>query len=185
MSQSISPVQFAKPEDLVQQSNLALYLLLRWLGSVIDLIALGVLVAAPFAIHAVVPDYVHGNPAYVATIFIWVAAAILYFPVGEAFWGRTLGKLLTGLVIIDRAGRPPGFGKALLRTLLRLIEINPFLLGGIPAALAVLASQHRQRLGDMAASTFVVRNKHLKMAMTGVPFPNLSGAGAPPRPMRP
>src|SRR5262249_61664345 len=108
MSQSISPGQFAKPEDLVQQSNLAFYLLLRWLGSVIDLIALGVLVAAPFAIHAVVPGYVHRNPAYVATLFIWVAAAILYFSVRQAFWGRPRAQLLTGLAIIYRGGRPPG-----------------------------------------------------------------------------
>jgi len=184
MSQGISPVPFVKPEDLVQQSNLVFYLLLRWLGCWIDLVVVLLLVLAPAVIapasRGVVPDYVLG-----AALLIGLAVAILYFPVGEAFWGRTLGKLLTGLVIIDRDGRPPGIGRALLRTLLRLIEVNPLLMGAIPAAIAVLASQHRQRLGDMAASTFVVRSKHLKMARTGVPFSNLSGAGAPPRPMRP
>jgi len=169
MSQGISPAPFVKPEDLVQQSNLAFYLLLRWLGCWIDLAVVLLLVLAPAliapAIRGVVPDPVLG-----VTIFIGLAVAILYFPVGEAFWGRTLGKLLTGLVIIDRDGRPPGIGKALLRTLLRLIEVNPFLLGGIPAALAVLASENRQRLGDMAARTYVVRSKHLKEARIGAAF---------------
>ena len=185
MSQGISPVPFVKPEDLVQQSNMALYLLLRWLGSVIDITVVLLLGIAPVFFRVVAPDSVAGNPVYQVIIFIGLAVAILYFPVGEAFWGRTLGKLLTGLVIIDRDGRRPGIGKALLRTLLRLIEVNPFLLGGIPAGLAVLASQHRQRLGDMAARTYVVRSKHLRMARTGVPFPNLRGAGAPPRPSAP
>jgi len=185
MSQGISPVPFVKPEDLVQQSNLAFYLLLRWFGCWIDLAFVLLLVLAAPIIGNVVPSDVRANPAYQATIFIWLAAAILYFPVCEAFWGRTLGKLLTGLVIIDRDGQPPGIGKALLRTLLRLIEVNPFLVGGIPAGIAVLASQHRQRLGDMAARTYVVRGKHLRMARLGAPFSNLSGAGASPRPMRP
>src|SRR5215468_1016709 len=170
MSQGISAVQFAKPEDLVQQSNMALYLLLRWLGCTVDLIVLLLLVIAPVILHDVVPDYVLDNVVYQATMLITLAVAVLYFPVGEAFWGRTLGKLLTGLVIIDRDGRPPGIGKALLRTLLRLIEVNPFLLGGIPAGITVIASQNRQRLGDMAARTFVVRSKHLKEARIGAAF---------------
>jgi len=170
MAQGIAAVGTVKPEELVQQSNLAFYLLLRWLGSVIDIIVLGLLVAAPLIIHSIGPDYALGNTAYHVLFFILLAGAILYFPVGEAFWGRTLGKLLTGLVIIDRDGRPPGIGKALLRTLLRLIEVNPFLLGGIPAALAVLASENRQRLGDMAARTYVVRSKHLKEARIGAAF---------------
>jgi len=157
-----------KPEELVQQSNLVFYLLLRWLGCWIDLVVVLLLVIAPVfapSLRGVVPDYVLG-----AALLIGLVVAILYFPVGEAFWGRTLGKLLTGLVIIDRDGRPPGVGKALLRTLLRLIEVNPLLMGAIPAAIAVLASEHRQRLGDMAARTFVVRSKHLKEARIGAPF---------------
>src|SRR5262249_55256728 len=107
MSQGISPAPFVKSDDLVQQSNLAFYLLLRWFGCVIDLAVVLLLVLAPAligpAIRGAVPDPVLG-----VTIFIGLAVAILYFPVCEAFWGRTLGKLLTGLVIIDRTGGRPG-----------------------------------------------------------------------------
>src|SRR5262249_5843402 len=46
MSQGISPVPFVKPEDLVQQSNLAFYLLLRWFGCWIDLAFVLLLVLA-------------------------------------------------------------------------------------------------------------------------------------------
>jgi len=184
MAQGIAAGRIVKPEDLVQQSNLAFYLLLRWFGWWIDMVVVLLLVLAWPILRDVVPNHILDNRAYQATILIWFAAAILYLPVCEAFWGRTLGKLLSGLVIIDRDGRRPGIGKALLRMLLRLIEANPLLMGGIPAGIAVLASQHRQRLGDMAAQTYVVRSKHLRMARLGATFPNLSGAGAPPRSMR-
>ena len=39
--------------------------------------------------------------------------------------------------------------------------MNPFLIGGIPAAIAVMASNNRQRLGDMAAQTYVIPKKEL------------------------
>jgi uncharacterized RDD family membrane protein YckC len=47
----------------------------------------------------------------------------------------------------------------MVRTLFRLIEVNPILVGGIPAGIAVLMSAHKQRLGDMVASTYVLRDR--------------------------
>jgi len=43
----------------------------------------------------------------------------------------------------------------------RLVEVNPLLLGGLPAGIAVAMSRRRQRLGDMLAGTYVVRRKDL------------------------
>jgi uncharacterized RDD family membrane protein YckC len=37
-----------------------------------------------------------------------------------------------------------------------LVEANPLLLGGLPAGIAILASERNQRLGDLAAGTLVV-----------------------------
>jgi uncharacterized RDD family membrane protein YckC len=37
------------------------------------------------------------------------------------------------------------------------VEVNPLVVGGLPAAIAVGMSHNRQRLGDMLAHTFVVR----------------------------
>lgn len=44
---------------------------------------------------------------------------------------------------------------------MRLVEVNPFLLGGIPAGIAVALSTYNQRLGDMLAGTYVVVTKKL------------------------
>ena len=88
-------------------------------------------------------------------------ALVAYYWVGEAIWGRTLGKLVTGLKVVNKYGNPPGFGSALVRTFFRLIEVNPFLIGGIPAGIFVLATPKRQRLGDLVANTYVLPVKDL------------------------
>ncbi len=80
---------------------------------------------------------------------------------GEGLTGRSLGKLLTGTVVVTEAGQVPGIPRAIVRTLARVLEANPFLLGGLPAGIVVLNSAHGQRLGDMAAKTYVVLAKDL------------------------
>lgn len=79
-----------------------------------------------------------------------------YFFLCEALWSRTPGKYLQGLVVVDPSGGRCGWRRALVRTLLRLVEANPLLFGGLPAGLVILASKRNQRLGDLAAGTLVV-----------------------------
>jgi uncharacterized RDD family membrane protein YckC len=83
---------------------------------------------------------------------------IMYFVVLEALWSRTLGKWFQGLVVRKLDGRPCDWKAALIRGALRLVEVNPILLGGLPAGLAIIASARKQRIGDMLAGTLVVRN---------------------------
>jgi uncharacterized RDD family membrane protein YckC len=79
-----------------------------------------------------------------------------YFFLCEALWSRTPGKYLQGLMVVDPSGGRCGWRRALLRTLLRVVEANPLLLGGLPAGVAILTSKRNQRLGDLAAGTLVV-----------------------------
>jgi uncharacterized RDD family membrane protein YckC len=81
---------------------------------------------------------------------------LCYFFISEALWSRTPGKYLQGLMVVDPSGGRCGWRRALLRTLLRVVEANPLLLGGLPAGVAILASERNQRLGDLAAGTLVV-----------------------------
>lgn len=72
----------------------------------------------------------------------------------EGIWGRTVGKLLTGIRVVAATGDPAGFGRILGRTLFRLLDgIGGYLLG----FLVVVSSSRRQRLGDLVAGTLVVR----------------------------
>jgi uncharacterized RDD family membrane protein YckC len=63
------------------------------------------------------------------------------FFLSEALWSRTPGKYLQGLVVVDPSGGRCGWRRALLRTLLRVMEANPLLLGGLPAGLVIVATR--------------------------------------------
>jgi uncharacterized RDD family membrane protein YckC len=90
---------------------------------------------------------------------LWVLAGVafpLYFWLAQAFWGRTIGMRAFGLRVVTTAGRRPGVLATLLRTVLMAVDWLPafFLLG----ALLIWFTPRRQRLGDLAAGTVVVRS---------------------------
>lgn len=123
-------------------------ILRRWGGAWIDFVAMALILFAPIVLL--------GWWKSVAGVVIGCAAVLAYFPLTEGIWGRSLGKLVTGTIVVDADGNPPGAWRAIVRTLLRFIEVNPFLVGGVPAGVSVLVTKHRQRLGDLAAGTYVV-----------------------------
>ncbi|HYE45122.1 MAG TPA: RDD family protein [Caulobacter sp.] len=129
-------------------------LLRRWGGCWIDFILLAAVVFLPVLPFSDTPPD--------AVVYASLAAAVAYFPVTEGLWGRSLGKLVTGTVVVRADGRFPGIGRAAVRTLLRLIEVNPFFLGGLPAGIVLLCNQERRRLGDFAAGTYVIPVSELK-----------------------
>lgn len=130
----------------------------RWLGCWIDII--GALACLG------IPDWILGNALYQKTLAVWLLLALAYFIVPELLWGRTLGKLLTGTVVVNERGGRPGIGQVLIRTVFRLIEVNPIIAGGIPAGIAAAVSKRKQRLGDMAANTYVMYARDLAKIAT-------------------
>ena len=69
---------------------------------------------------------------------------------------------MQGLVVVSVDGNRPKLKAHLVRTLARLFEANPFLLGGIPAGIAIVSSDRKQRVGDLLAGTVVVSKRVLK-----------------------
>jgi len=90
---------------------------------------------------------------------VLVLTYLLYFFIFEMFWSRTPGKFLQGLVVRNIDGTRCSLKAHLIRTLARLLEANPILLGGIPAGIAIFASDRKQRIGDSLAGTVVVSRK--------------------------
>lgn len=82
-----------------------------------------------------------------------------YFFILEGLWGRTLGKYFQGLIVRRLDGSRAGWGAALIRTIMRIIEVNPALFGALPAGLVLISSKRKQRIGDMLAGTIVVSEK--------------------------
>jgi uncharacterized RDD family membrane protein YckC len=82
------------------------------------------------------------------------AIPFVYFTLLEGFFGATAGKMLLGLRVVQLDGSPITWREAVVRNLLRPIdEIVLYLVG----AIAIWASPRKQRLGDRAADTVVVR----------------------------
>jgi uncharacterized RDD family membrane protein YckC len=103
-------------------------------------------------------------PGGLSGIARWVIAAVgylAYFLIQEGLWHTTLGKTAFGLVLVRLDDRPVGWGAAGWRTALRIVEVNPLLVGAIPAVLTAIRSKRKQRLGDMLAGTVVVRRRAL------------------------
>jgi uncharacterized RDD family membrane protein YckC len=91
-----------------------------------------------------------------AWLAVFLAVALGYYFVLEAWAGQTLGKRLFGLQVQRAGGTRPSVGAVALRTLLRIIDWLPLLyLAGFITVLATGA--RRQRIGDLAARTVLAR----------------------------
>jgi uncharacterized RDD family membrane protein YckC len=85
-------------------------------------------------------------------LFVNLVVYLAYFVVFEGLSGRTLGKMLWDIEVVRAEdGGPPGLGRAALRALMFLA------VDGLAGVFVILASSRHQRLGDMAASTLVIR----------------------------
>lgn len=96
-------------------------------------------------------------PMFIAVALILTFGELLYF----TFWeivsgGRSIGKIVIGLRVVEVDGRPLTFRSSLIRNLLRIADTLPsnYALGLV----AIVLSDRNQRLGDHAAGTIVIRS---------------------------
>jgi uncharacterized RDD family membrane protein YckC len=89
-----------------------------------------------------------------------------YFTLFEAFWnGRTPGKRVARIRVIQRSGRPIGIFESMARNFVRYVDQIPFFYA-VGVITMFLTSQH-QRLGDLAAGTLVVREREQEAPLWG------------------
>jgi len=87
---------------------------------------------------------------------IVVGTYLAYYLIQEGLWSTTLGKRLLGLRVAHLNGADCGWAGAAIRTVTRVLEVNPLVLGVLPGGLVVAFSKRHQRLGDMLARCVVV-----------------------------
>ena len=85
-----------------------------------------------------------------------IVAYLGYYFVSEVAFSSSLGKWLNGLRIENLDGNRCSIRQAAIRTVTRLLEVNPIFLGGLPAAARILWTRKKQRFGDKWAGTLVV-----------------------------
>lgn len=87
---------------------------------------------------------------------------LAYYVVMEGTIGATVGKLVFGIRVRMADGSKASMGASLIRNLLRIVDAIPYLIPYLLAAILVWTSPTKQRLGDRAAKTVVVKASALK-----------------------
>ena len=88
----------------------------------------------------------------------WMLLAYVAFSFTEGRWGGTPGKWLLGIRVKRLDLTPCGFGRALVRNLLRIVDLFFTYLVGLPVVGGMLTEKF-QRIGDLAARTVVIRSR--------------------------
>jgi uncharacterized RDD family membrane protein YckC len=137
----------------------------RIVAVIIDTIIVGVvafILALPFGVLAMLNPMAYANPmlaAQVAAASLAVSGLSLLIFVGyytyfEGTTGQTIGKKIVNIKVVKENGKPMTYMDSLVRTILRVVDgIGFYLIGFI----VILASEKKQRIGDMAARTLVVK----------------------------
>lgn len=155
----------------------------RFLALAIDLLLQTIVAAIIFFSAAYLESRLHPavsakwlNSFGIAIVIVTTFAIFFgYFIIFEALRdGRTPGKQIMRVRVVRDGGYAVDFGSALIRNLIRILEMA---LGFYAiSAVAALASPENKRLGDMAAGTIVVREGR---AQSLVQIQEASDASAP------
>ena len=103
----------------------------RFLNYIIDVIAFYILfilfslVAGIAFAYSYPGEGIEGATGF--TLILYMGSFItfcIYYTLLEGSRGRTLGKLITKTKVVSEAGKPISYGKAFIRTLIRLIPIE-------------------------------------------------------------
>lgn len=110
-----------------------------------------------------------GGMTFVGLVSILWFVVWWWYPVffEASRWGATPGKKAAGLRVVQDSGSPITFGQAVLRNFLRYADGMPFLgfgVAGFPTfgfgLGSMVATPRFQRLGDLAAGTVVIYDRH-------------------------
>jgi uncharacterized RDD family membrane protein YckC len=120
----------------------------RVVAVIIDVILVGIVVTP-------ISSAVFGGPLSTAASLLTMILTFAYYIFLEGNYGQTIGKMALGIVVVTEDGDPIEYEKAAIRTVLRIVDILPaFYIVGL---ILVLVTDKKQRLGDLAADTIVVR----------------------------
>lgn len=128
-----------------------------------------------------IPNNANGDVSTVThwqpVIFVFIGLFVLYCVV-QGLFGASIGKLALGLRVVKADGRLAGMAASFVRTFGWIIDA---ITCGIPVVggIAMFSTTEHRRVGDMMASTFVVRQRSVgrPVSPTGPP-----GYGQQPMP---
>lgn len=96
----------------------------------------------------------------IAAIVVAFFVALFVYPavLETVMRGRTVGKMAAGLRVVTESGGPISFRHAATRSALTVVDL--LATSGVVGIASIMFSQRRQRLGDVAAGTVVIRTRY-------------------------
>lgn len=95
-----------------------------------------------------------GFGSAIVVVLVFVLIFCYFFICETLFRGRTLGKRMTGLRVMNDQGAPASARQIMVRNLVRIVDFLPFFY--IVGIVGILTSNRSQRIGDLAAGTIVI-----------------------------
>jgi uncharacterized RDD family membrane protein YckC len=127
--------------------------IVAWLIDVVIFIAYFIVVSVIINATAGIDNFVRNNPWL---SFLFLIPFVFYNLFCDTiFNGQTVGKKVMSIKVVSLNGNQPSVGQYMIRWLFRLIDIYTF--NGLPAFICVIASEKKQRIGDMVAGTTLIK----------------------------
>jgi uncharacterized RDD family membrane protein YckC len=148
----IGGVYLAKNADVIN----------RIVAVIVDHIILWIIaliISLPLGLQAMMFDLTgYSDPMALTAMMGYGVVSLLvflaYFTYFEGTTGQTIGKRVVNIRVVRHDGKPMTYVDAFIRTILRVIDGIALYLVGL---IVILASKEKQRIGDMAAKTLVVK----------------------------
>lgn len=103
-------------------------------------------------------DVVHSGVSLAIRLWIPIFLFLIYHFLSELlFNGQSIGKKLAKIKVVKLNGKEPSVGDCLLRSIFYLIDIIMSI--GVLGSLLILSTEKKQRLGDLAANTTLVKTR--------------------------
>jgi uncharacterized RDD family membrane protein YckC len=140
----------------------------RFVALLVDLMVIGALITTLILVEFAVNRYLLADIYLVSlssSAFL-IAVAVInlgYFIIFEYLWnGQTPGKRYVKIRVMRKGGLPVNFASAVIRNLMRPVDIMLFSVA--IGFLVLFLSKQSQRPGDFAAGTLVVRERNITLS---------------------
>lgn len=141
---------------------------IRFVAILIDAIIIAIIAGVltlPLQTPIVTVTNVTGTPSVAATPnpLGWLAGGVslliflLYFILLEGAYGQTVGKMAVKIKVVREDGTKIDYADAAVRNILRVIDLIPYFIPYLLGAILMWTSDRKQRLGDRAGHTVVVK----------------------------
>jgi len=138
---------------------------IRFVAILIDTIIIAIIggiLSAPFNAVAGIWNSASGTATFslAGSIggLVSLAVFVLYFTLLEGRYGQTVGKMAVRIKVVrETDGAPIDYSEAAVRTILRFLDLIPYIIPYLLGAILIWSSEEKQRLGDRVAHTVVIK----------------------------